>query len=325
MRALVAGGAGFIGSHLCRALLARGWDVICLDNLSTGRRANVAELDGTPGFRFVAADVCTAPEIAADLVLHLASPASPVHYKAHPIETMLANSLGTRRLLDLAAGSGARFVFASTSEVYGDPLEHPQRETYWGNVNPIGPRACYDESKRFGEALTQEYRRTRGVNTGLVRIFNTYGPRMNRADGRVVPAFVDAALAGEPLPVHGEGLQTRSFCYVDDLVAGLLHVALDRDADGEVFNIGNPHEVTMLDLAREVAEAAGGEPAVCLLPRGADDPARRQPDITRMRGRYGWEPAVPLAEGIRRTLAWFRDHDPAPVTSESAAAAEVRR
>jgi nucleoside-diphosphate-sugar epimerase len=307
MRVLVAGGAGFIGSHVCDALLARGHDATALDNLVTGSHRNIEHQRANSSFSLVEADVANAPRIECDLVLHLASPASPVHYKEFPIETMLANSAGTHRLLDIARGSGARFVFASTSEVYGDPLEHPQRETYWGNVNPIGPRACYDESKRFGEALTFEYRRKLGVNASIVRIFNTYGPRMNIADGRVVPAFISAALEEQPLPLQGQGTQTRSFCYVSDLVDGLLSVAFDPDADGEVFNIGNPQEITMRELAGRVARLTGlGAEKIQYVPRGADDPERRRPDITKMRTRYDWEPAVGLEEGLRKTIEYFR-------------------
>ncbi len=306
MRVLVAGGAGFIGSHVCRELLGRGHEVICLDNLLTSQAANVAELFTDPSFTFVHEDVAQAPSLPVDLILHLASPASPLRYQQFPIETMLANSAGTQRLLNVAAQRGARFVLASTSEVYGDPLEHPQTESYWGNVNPIGPRACYDESKRFGETLTTEHRRKCGVNASIVRIFNTYGPRMNVDDGRVVPAFIAAALSGKPLPVHGNGSQTRSFCYVSDLVEALLLVGLDRDADGGVFNLGNPHEVTMLELARQIARITGAGERVVHLPRGEDDPARRCPDISRMRQRYGWEPNVSLAEGLRETVAYFR-------------------
>lgn len=306
MRVLVAGGAGFIGSHVCRELLGRGHEVICLDNLLTSQAANVAELFTDPRFTFVHEDVAQAPSLPVDLILHLASPASPLRYQQFPIETMLANSAGTQRLLNVAAQRGARFVLASTSEVYGDPLEHPQTESYWGNVNPIGPRACYDESKRFGETLTTEHRRKCGVNASIVRIFNTYGPRMNVDDGRVVPAFIAAALSGKPLPVHGNGSQTRSFCYVSDLVEALLLVGLDRDADGGVFNLGNPHEVTMLELARQIARITGAGERVVHLPRGEDDPARRCPDISRMRQRYGWEPNVSLAEGLRETVAYFR-------------------
>ncbi len=309
MRVLVAGGAGFIGSHVCDELIARGHEVTCVDNLLTGRRENIAGLEGTPSFTFVHEDVARAPKDSVDLILHLASPASPVHYQQYPLETMWANSAGTQRLLELASASGARFVFASTSEVYGDPLEHPQRETYWGNVNPIGPRACYDESKRFGEALTFSYRQARGVNATIVRIFNTYGPRMNTDDGRVVPEFISAALDGRPLPIFGDGRQTRSFCYISDLVEGLLLVAMDRESDGCVFNIGNPHEVTMLELAHEIARAAGVGLDVAHLPPVTDDPARRRPDIRRMRERYGWQPQVGLAQGLSETVAYFRRSD----------------
>ena len=306
MRVLVAGGAGFIGSHVCRELLGLGHEVICLDNLVTGQIENIAELRSDPRFGFVQADVTRAPSLRADLILHLASPASPVHYQELPLETMLANSAGTHRLLDLAAENGARLVFASTSEVYGDPLEHPQKESYWGNVNPIGPRACYDESKRFGEALLVEYRRKHGVNATIVRIFNTYGPRMNIDDGRVVPAFIAAALAGRPIPIHGDGRQGRSFCYVSDLVEGLLLVSLDLSADGQVFNIGHPHEVTMLELGEVVTQIMGGDRGLVFLPRPQDDPTRRCPDIGRMRSRYDWRPRVELAEGMGRTVAYFR-------------------
>lgn len=306
MRVLVAGGAGFIGSHVCEELLLRGHEVVCLDNLITGDIDNVADIEGHPRFSFLREDVTRAPILEVDLILHLASPASPVHYQRYSIETMLANSAGTHRLLGIAADSGARLVFASTSEVYGDPLEHPQRETYFGNVNPNGPRACYDESKRFGEALTFEYRRKHGVNASIVRIFNTYGPRMNARDGRVVPALIGAALAGLPLPVTGDGRQTRSFCYVSDLVEALLLVALDRDADGQVFNLGNPEEISMIELAAMVAEIAGTDSGLVHLPAAEDDPARRRPDIGRVSERFGWRPRVSLADGLGETVAWFR-------------------
>lgn len=305
MRVLVAGGAGFIGSHVCEELLRRGHEVVCLDNMLTGRFDNVADIESHPRFSFIREDVTRAPLMRVDIVLHLASPASPLHYQRYAIETMLANSAGTHRLLAIASDVGARFVFASTSEVYGDPQEHPQTESYWGNVNPTGPRACYDESKRFGEALTSEYRRKHRVNASIVRIFNTYGPHMDTDDGRVVPQFISASLAGQPMPIYGDGQQTRSFCYVSDLVDGLLHVAFDGDADGEVLNVGNPHEVSMLDLARSVAQVTGGDNSMVFLPPSVDDPARRRPDITRMTQRYGWRPSVGLLEGLGRTSAYF--------------------
>ncbi|HEY8490678.1 MAG TPA: NAD-dependent epimerase/dehydratase family protein [Dehalococcoidia bacterium] len=306
MRVLVAGGAGFLGSHVCAELLRRGHDVVCLDNLLTGQRAHAARLAAHPRCTFVEADAARAPDLAVDLVLHLASPASPADYRRFPLETLRANSAGTERLLELAAAAGARFVFASTSEVYGDPQEHPQRETYPGRVSPTGPRSCYDEAKRFGEALVTAYRRARGVPAAVVRIFNTYGPGMRPDDGRAVPTFVTAALRGRPLPIHGDGAQTRSFCYVTDLVEGLLLVALDPAADGEVLNLGNPEEVTVRELAERVLAVTGGGGGVVHLPPAADDPARRRPDIGRMRARYGWEPRVPLDRGLRETAAAFR-------------------
>lgn len=306
MRVLVAGGAGFIGSHVCRDLLFRGHEVICLDNLSTGSFDNIDEIADDRDFSFIREDVTRAPFLAADLILHLASPASPVHYKQMPIETMMANSAGTHRLLALAADRGARFVFASTSEVYGDPLVHPQPESYWGNVNPVGTRACYDESKRFGEAITFEYRKRHRVNASIVRIFNTYGPRMNEDDGRVVPAYIGAALDGRALPVFGDGAQTRSFCYVTDLVDALLLVAFDGNANGGIFNIGNPHEVSMLHLAQTISRLAGEPERIEHLPAAPDDPARRKPDIARIQNRYGWQPFVSLEHGLEETIEHFR-------------------
>src|SRR4029079_10491499 len=245
MRVLVAGGAGFIGSHVCRELLFRGHDVICLDNLSTGSEDNIDEIDSHRDFAFIREDVTRTPALAVDLVLHLASPASPLHYQQFPIETMMANSAGTHRLLALAADRGARFVFASTSEVYGDPLEHPQTEAYWGNVNPVGPRGVYDEAKRFAEAITMAYHRYHGLDTKIVRIFNTYGPRMRIKDGRAVPNFIAQALRNEDVTIFGSGQQTRSFCYISDLVRGIL--ALMASSENEPVNIGNPHEMSIRD------------------------------------------------------------------------------
>lgn len=306
MRALVAGGAGFVGSHTCRALLAAGHEVICLDDLSTGARANIEELEGRPDFTFLEVDVAATPRVEVDVILHLASPASPVDYERMPLQTMAANSLGTWRLLEIAADTGARLTFASTSEVYGDPLVHPQDETYWGNVDPIGPRSCYDESKRFGEALLMAMRRQRGVQANIVRFFNTYGPRMRHGDGRAIPELVASAIEGRPMTVHGDGSQTRSFCYVSDLVEGLLAVALDSSIDGEVFNVGNPAEVSIRELAERIREIVGSDSPIAFTARRPGDPERRRPDITKIRTRYGWEPRIGLAEGLAETVATFR-------------------
>ena len=305
MRVLVAGGAGFIGSHVCRELLSRGHKVVCVDDLSTGARRNVSELEVRPDFEFVERDVTQPLSMEADVVLHLASPASPIDYVRMPLETLAANSTGTWRLLDVARESGAVMTFVSTSEVYGDPLVHPQPETYWGNVDPIGPRSCYDESKRFGEALVMSMRRRHGVRANIVRLFNTYGPRMRHDDGRVIPELVTAALAGRPMVLHGDGGQTRSFCYVSDLVDGLLAVTLDRDLDGAVLNIGNPDEVTMRELAERIRGITGTVSPIEYAERRPGDPEHRKPDIARMRARYGWTPGIDLSEGLARTIAAF--------------------
>jgi len=305
MRVLVAGGAGFIGSNLSRTLLDRGHEVVCVDNFVTGTRANIAELEDDPAFTFIEADVAETPMLEVDRVLHLASPASPVDYDRLPLETMAANSLGTWRLLRIASEVGAGMTFVSTSEVYGDPLVHPQPETYWGNVDPVGPRSCYDESKRFGEALVFSMRRTTGVRANVVRLFNTYGPRMRRDDGRVIPELLSAALEGRPLDLHGDGTQTRSFCYVDDLVNGLLHVALDPSIDGEIFNVGNPEEVTILELAEEIRRIVRPDAPIRFIPARQGDPTRRKPDITKIRQHYHWTPRVSLAQGLRFTAEWF--------------------
>jgi nucleoside-diphosphate-sugar epimerase len=305
VRILVAGGAGFIGSHVCEALLHRGHDVTCLDNLSTGSMRNLAQFEDEPNFRFVGGDVERCPEVEVDVILHLASPASPVDYDRLPLQTMAANSVGTWRLCDVARSVGARLTFVSTSEVYGDPLVHPQPESYWGNVDPIGPRACYDESKRFGEALVMSMRREHGLRANIVRLFNTYGPRMRRDDGRAIPELVSAALDGRPLPVYGDGRQTRSFCYVDDLVEGLLAVALDDAIDGEVFNIGNPTETPIGELAERVRALIDPRLELAFVAARPGDPARRRPDISRMRERYGWQPTIDLDTGLRTTIEAF--------------------
>jgi nucleoside-diphosphate-sugar epimerase len=316
MNCLVAGGAGFIGSHLCDRLLAAGHQVLCVDSLITGSPRNVAHLASTPGFELLHHDVTHPLEADTDAIFHLASPASPVAYQAHPEETALANALGSYHLLALARRKAARYLFASTSEVYGDPLEHPQRDSYWGNVNPIGPRACYDESKRFGEALTTVYEQHYAVDARIVRIFNTYGPRSDPQDGRLVPNFITQALRGEALTVYGDGTQTRSLCYVDDLVAG-IEAAMFRDATrGSVFNLGNPEEHTVLEYAELIREMVNPAVPVDFRPLPADDPTRRRPDITRAQAVLGWSPRVALRDGIARTIAWFRPNLAAPSRRE---------
>ena len=312
-RAVVTGGAGLIGSHLCERLVEGGTEVVCVDDLSTGRVGNLAALDGHPRFSLVVADVVDRLPVEGpiDAVCHLASPASPPDYLARPIDTLRTGAEGTRRALELASAAGARFLLASTSEVYGDPLEHPQHERYWGNVNPVGPRSVYDESKRYAEALTTAYRSSRGADTAIARIFNTYGPRLRPGDGRVVSSFVVAALEGRPLPVHGDGRQTRSFCYVDDQVTGLL--ALLRSSLPGPVNIGNPEERTVAELADLVIELTSATSTVEHLPLPEDDPTRRCPDITLATSELGWRPAVDLTTGLRRTIEWFRRHQE-PVT-----------
>ncbi len=307
MRAVVTGGAGFLGSHLCEQLLARGHEVVCMDNFVTGNPANVAHLQGDPRFRLVEVDVTDDVTVdgEVDLILHFASPASPVDYLNLPIETLKVGSIGTMHALELAARTGARFVLASTSEVYGDPEVHPQPETYWGNVNPVGPRGVYDEAKRYAEALTLAYRNTRGVDAGIVRIFNTFGPRMRPNDGRAIPNFIRQALAGDPVTVAGDGSQTRSICYVDDLVAGILALA----DSGEVgpINIGNPHEISMLDLARWIIDLTGSGSEIEHIARPVDDPTVRQPNTALALELLGWTPRVEIEDALRRTIAWFRE------------------
>ena len=318
LRALVAGGAGFIGSHLCERLLAEGATVVCVDNFISGLRSNVAHLMRRSDFVLVEHDVTQPLDVEADLVFHLASPASPnpaspKSYLAHPVETALANSLGTLQLLMLAQRSSARFLFASTSEIYGDPLEHPQRETYWGNVNPHGIRACYDESKRFGEALAMTYFRQHGLDVRIVRIFNTYGPRCDPADGRVVPNFVMQALQGQPMTVYGGGQQTRSLCYVSDLVEGIWRTMMGSGCAGEVVNLGNPEEHTVLEYAQLIRELCGSHSEIEYHPLPEDDPTRRQPDISKARSLLDWQPQISLREGLGQTIAWYQEHLPVPV------------
>jgi dTDP-glucose 4,6-dehydratase len=303
-RAVVTGGAGFLGSHLCEHLLERGVDVVCLDNFLTGSPGNVAHLMEHPGFRLVRCDVTDFVHVPGpvDLVLHFASPASPLDYLRMPIETLKVGSLGTLHTLGLAMEKDARYILASTSEVYGDPLQHPQTEEYWGNVNPVGPRGVYDEAKRFSEALTTAYRTSKGVDTGIVRIFNTYGPRMRPDDGRAIPAFIGQALSGRPLTVAGDGSQTRSICYVDDTVRGILAMAFSAHA-GPV-NIGNPDELSVLRLAQWIAELTGSASEISYIDLPVDDPKVRRPDTTRAQDLLGWRPTVPAEDGLRRTLEW---------------------
>jgi len=309
-RAVVLGGAGFVGSHLCEQLLAGGAEVLSVDNHATGRPENLAPLAANPRFQVVEHDITRPLEIAGplDLVFNLASPASPADYHRLPVETLRVGSLGTEHALQLARAKGAVMLQASTSEVYGDPLVHPQREDYFGNVDPVGPRAVYDEAKRYGEAIVSAYRRTCGVQTRIARIFNTYGPRMRLDDGRVVPAFIGQALAGEDFTVFGDGTQTRSFCYVRDLVAGLILLA--RSDVQDPVNLGNPAEMTILQFAEAVRKAAGGGGQIVHRPLPQGDPKQRRPDITRARTLLGWAPAVPLEEGLRETIEWFRANLP---------------
>jgi dTDP-glucose 4,6-dehydratase len=305
-RAVITGGAGFLGSHLCDLLLEKGYEVICLDNLLTGDLDNVAHLFRNERFLFVKHDVTSYIHVEGkvDVILHFASPASPVDYLEYPIQTLKVGSLGTHKALGLAKEKKARFVLASTSEVYGDPLVHPQREDYWGNVNPVGPRGVYDEAKRFAEAMTMAYHRYHKVPTRIARIFNTYGPRMRLRDGRALPAFMSQALLGQDLTVFGDGSQTRSFCYVSDLVDGVYGLMTSDETDP--VNIGNPNEMTILQFARKILELTGSKSKIVFKPLPVDDPRVRQPDIARARGLLGWEPRVSLDEGLRRTLDYFR-------------------
>ncbi len=306
MRYVISGAAGFIGSHLCEYLLKDGHSVVAVDNLSTGSVENIQHLTGDPNFEFLKADVTLGCEVGGrvDAVMHLASLASPKDYLANPIETLESGSTGTKKMLDLARAHDATFLLTSTSECYGDPLVHPQSESYWGNVNPVGPRSCYDESKRYAEAITMAYHRVHGVRTNIARIFNTYGPRMQLKDGRVVPAFLDQALSGEPMTIFGDGEQTRSFCYVSDLVRGL--VLLSKSDERYPVNLGNPQEMTILEFAKCIQRLMGTEATIEFKPLPEDDPKRRRPDISKARRVLGWEPVVELDDGIRQTIEYFR-------------------
>ena len=306
MRIVVTGAAGFLGSHLSERLLSDGHEVVGVDSLITGHQRNVDLLSQRSGFSFVKANVSESLPVDGpiDRIYHLASPASPIDYIELPFETLYVSSDGTRNCLTLAEKAGARFFIASTSEVYGDPAVHPQVESYWGNVNPIGPRSVYDEAKRYGEALTMAFHRYKGVQTRIVRIFNTYGPRMRHNDGRVIPAFVSQALQGKPLTVFGEGTQTRSFCFVSDLIEGFVRL-MESDLT-EPCNIGNPNERTMLELAAHINRVTGNTAGIVHRPLPKDDPTRRRPDITRARSELGWEPQVSFEDGLERTIEWFR-------------------
>lgn len=314
-RTLITGGAGFLGSHLCERFLAEGHDVVCMDNLVTGNPDNVAHLIGNERFEFVHHDVTNFVYVEGDLdyILHFASPASPIDYLKLPIQTLKVGALGTHNCLGLAKAKGARFLIASTSEVYGDPLVHPQTEEYWGNVNPVGFRGVYDEAKRFAEAITMAYHRYHAVETRIVRIFNTYGPRMRLDDGRALPAFMGQALRGEPITVFGDGSQTRSFQYVDDLIEGIYQLLLSDET--EPVNIGNPDEISIKEFAEEVVALIGSDSTIVFEPLPADDPKVRQPDITKARRVLNWEPKVGRIDGLKRTLIYFREHVREPQTA----------
>jgi dTDP-glucose 4,6-dehydratase len=307
VRTVITGGAGFIGSHLCERFLAKGHEVVCVDNLITGALPNIERLRSNDRFTFIRHDISHPLELDGPVhnVLHFASPASPIDYLQFPIQTLKVGSLGTHNTLGLAKAKNGRYLVASTSEVYGDPEQHPQREDYWGHVNPIGPRGCYDESKRFAEAIVMAYHRAHGVNTHIVRIFNTYGPKMRLDDGRVLPNFMGQALRGEPLTIYGDGSQTRSFCFVDDLVEGIDRLLFTEFH--QPVNLGNPSEITILEFAKEILALSGSKSAIDYRPLPQDDPKVRRPDITRARQLLGWEPKVDRHEGLKRTLAYFQD------------------
>ena len=308
MKIIVTGGAGFIGSHLCARLLAEGHQVVCVDNLITGSPQNIESLRNSPDFTFVQHDVTQPFSYEADAIFHMASPASPVGYMEHPLETILVNSQGTYQMLELARKQRAMFLISSTSEIYGDPLVHPQREDYWGNVNPIGPRACYDESKRVGETLTMEYYRQFQLDARIVRIFNTYGPNSQINDGRMIPNFITQALKNEPLTIYGDGSRTRSICYVSDLVEGLMLAMFQPGTAGEVFNLGNPEEHTVLEFAHTIIRLCNASSSIIFESSRIDDPERRRPDISKAQQMLEWQIKVSMEDGLRRTIEWFRSH-----------------
>jgi len=314
LKIVVTGGAGFIGSHLCTRLLDEGHNVLCVDNFITGGERNIAQLRNHPHFSFLYHDVTRPFEFEADAIFHLASPASPVGYMDHPIETILVNSQGTYQMLEQAKKQHAMFLVASTSEAYGDPLVHPQREDYWGNVNPIGPRACYDESKRLGETLTMEYYRQYEANTRIVRIFNTYGPNSQINDGRMIPNFITQALLNEPLTIYGDGSITRSICYVSDLVDGLMRAMFKPYTAGEVFNLGNTEEHTVLEYAKTIIQLCEASSSIIFEPNRVDDPERRRPDISKAQRVLGWEPKISIEAGLRRTIEWFSNYVSQPTS-----------
>lgn len=310
-KVMVTGGAGFIGSHLCEKILDTGYSVICVDNLITGSKKNIEHLLGNRNFEFIEADVCdvaVSPKLSAvSYIFHLASPASPIDYQNHPEETLLTNSIGTLNVLKLAKESAARILIGSTSEIYGDPKEHPQKETYWGNVNSFGPRACYDESKRFAEAATYIFLKKYEIDARIVRIFNTYGPRMQKDDGRVVSNFINWAMAGEDLKVDGDGSQTRSFCYVSDMVEGIYKAMFTEGTKGEIFNLGNPDEFTILELAKKIKELTNSKSEIVFSNSfREDDPMQRQPDISKAKKVLGWGPKILLDEGLQKTIEYYK-------------------
>jgi nucleoside-diphosphate-sugar epimerase len=305
LKIVVTGGAGFIGSHLCARLLEDGHSVLCVDNLLTGSEQNIESLCNNSRFTFLKHDVTQPFNFEAEAIYHLASPASPIGYMEHPIETIMVNSLGTYQLLEQARKQKALFLFSSTSEAYGDPLVHPQREDYWGNVNPVGPRACYDESKRLGETLTMEFYRQFQVNARMVRIFNTYGPNSQADDGRMIPNFITQALQNKPLTIYGDGSITRSICYVSDLIEGLLLALFKPFTAGEIFNLGNTEELTVLEFAQTIIRLCQSSSTIIFEPGRIDDPERRRPDISKARQALGWQHNVSMEDGLKRTIAWF--------------------